>query len=70
MERIPVQSSTLASVGYDPESQVLEIEFKSGSVYEYFEVPMSVHRALLNAPSLGKFFNQHILDFYPFQQII
>ena len=50
MQKTAVQSSSLTSVGYDPEAQVLEIEFKNGSVYEYFEVPMPVYRTLLHAP--------------------
>ena len=40
MYRIPVSSSNLASVGY--EGGILEIEFKSGSVYQYSGVPVYV----------------------------
>ncbi len=39
MDRTPVSSSNLASVGYDSESMVLEIEFLNGSVYQYFDAP-------------------------------
>lgn len=54
MERIPVSSSNLASVGY--QDGILEVAFKSGSVYQYTGVPESVYDALMSAPSHGKFF--------------
>ncbi len=39
MNRVPVSSSNLAAVGYDPAGKVLEIEFLNGSIYQYFNVP-------------------------------
>jgi len=60
MERIPVQSSNLASVGYDPGTMTLEIEFLNGSVYQYFGVPESVYAGLLNAPSKGRYLDQFV----------
>ena len=42
MNRVPVQSSNLASVGYDSGNMVIEIEFHSGRIYQYFNVPMPV----------------------------
>lgn len=47
MERIPVSSSNLASVGY--QDGILEVAFKSGSVYQYTGVPESVYEALMSA---------------------
>lgn len=44
MERVPVESSCLAAVGYDPADGALELEFTSGSVYRYLAVPEDVHR--------------------------
>jgi hypothetical protein len=60
MNRTPVSSSNLTSVGYDPEKMILEIEFKSGSIYQYFNVPESEHNGLMNAESHGKYFNANI----------
>jgi hypothetical protein len=65
MKRTPVTSSTVASVGYDPNSMTLEIEFTSSSVYQYFDVPEAEYRNLISAESIGKFFNQNIKDKYP-----
>ena len=70
MERFPVESSNLASVGYDPESAVLEIEFKSGGIYEYSGVPQSVYDDLMNAASKGKYFHRYIKNSgYPYSKI-
>ena len=58
MERTLVDSSNLASVGYDIKSAILEVEFHSGGVYQYFGVPLFVYQGLLNAASKGKYLNQ------------
>jgi len=68
MRRIPVRSSVIATVGYDTETAVLEVEFRSGDVYRYFAVPPSVHKALIEAESPGAYFNKHISDRYPTRQ--
>jgi hypothetical protein len=69
MERQMVSSSCLKSVGYDPDRCLLEIEFLTGGVYQYFEVPESIFRELMAAPSHGKYFLQHIRDKYRYQRI-
>lgn len=68
MRRQPVESSFLTSVGYDADTAVLEIEFASGDVYQYFAVPPSVHRDLMDAPSPGAYFNRRINDRFPTRQ--
>jgi hypothetical protein len=55
-----VESTTLAAVAYDDVRKMLQLEFCSRAVYLYFGVPASVHRALLDAPSKGGYFNQTI----------
>lgn len=67
MECIPVSSSNLASVGY--QDGILEVAFKSGSVYQYTGVPESVYEALMSAPSHGKFFAAFIRNNYPYRQV-
>ena len=66
MHRDAVDSTALASIGYEPESRTLEIEFRSGSVYRYFEVEQEVYERLLVATSRGRFFSRHIRDRYPY----
>jgi hypothetical protein len=57
MKRLPVESSTLISVGYDKASATLELEFRDG-VYQYFGVPADVYNGLMNADSKGSYFNR------------
>lgn len=59
MKRISVSSSNLASVGYNPESQILEVELNAGRVYQYFDVPQTEYDGLMNADSHGRYFNQN-----------
>ncbi len=62
MQRQHITSSSLESVGYDEDSQTLEIEFKKGTVYEYLSVPSATHNGLMNADSHGKYFRKYILE--------
>ncbi|MGJ5040902.1 KTSC domain-containing protein [Bradyrhizobium sp. HKCCYLRH1062] len=65
MERQSVVSSNLVSVGYDEDSSTLEVEFKSGAVYRYFNVPLFEYERLMEASSHGIYFNANIKDKYP-----
>ena len=65
MEREPVSSSNIAAVGYDPDSETLEVEFKTSGIYQYFNVPAFMFERLVAADSVGKFFNAEIRDAYP-----
>jgi hypothetical protein len=60
MDRQSVTSSNLRSVGYDVDSQTLELEFDNGSIYQYYGVPEKVHRGSMQAPSKGSHLHQHI----------
>ena len=60
MERTSVESSNLASVGYDEISRTLEVEFKHGGIYQYFDVPISVYQELMAASSHGQYFDQNV----------
>lgn len=70
MYRRPVESSLIRSVGYDLPSSVLEIEFAAtGRIYEYLDVPLSVYSRLMASPSIGTYFNEHVREMYPYQEI-
>jgi hypothetical protein len=64
IRRIAVESTELATVGYDPMMSMLEAEFRSGEVYRYYGVPAQVYLNLLDAPSKGRYFNAHIRSSY------
>ncbi|WP_017214298.1 KTSC domain-containing protein [Leptospira noguchii] len=69
MNRTYVSSSDLRSVGYDPYTSTLEIEFKGSEVYQYAGVPQSVYQSLLSAGSHGKFFHQNIKDRFSYRKV-
>jgi len=69
MNRTPVTSSNVASVGYDPVTMTLEGEFKNGSVYQYFDVPEVVYQELMSAASVGTYLNQNSKNSYRYAQI-
>lgn len=58
MKRVAVSSSSVRELGYDPDEQLLEVLFHNGSLYRYEQVPAEVVQALLEADSLGRYFNQ------------
>jgi hypothetical protein len=60
MERTPIESSAILSVGYDLDTHRLEIEFVSGTVYQYVNVPEYIYSELMDADSKGAFFDRHI----------
>jgi lysyl-tRNA synthetase class 2 len=57
-------SNVIKSFDYDEKTQTLRVEFNSGSVYKYHDVPESVYQALKIAPSVGQYFNTHIREKY------
>ena len=70
MNRTQITSSNLRSVGYDPATSTLEVEFRHGDVYQYFDVPAARHTGLLSAYSHGAYFDTFIKNGgYAYQHI-
>jgi len=84
MERTPVESSQIKSIGHEvtyyeedfldgekKEFGIAEVEFKGGSVYEYGNFPKDLFAQWMAAESKGKFFGEFIKPFpdrYPFKR--
>jgi uncharacterized protein len=64
MEREPVTSSNVVSVGYDAPTETLEVEFKNG-VYQYYNVPQPIIDQMMASESIGKFLNVYVKPVYP-----
>jgi hypothetical protein len=64
MQRKPVKSSSIVSVGYDVKAWTLEIEFTGGAVYRYHPVRGSVYAGLMRAPSKGRYVNNRIKPYF------
>jgi hypothetical protein len=66
MQRTRVDSEAIAGVGY--EGTTLEVEFTTGRVYRYFDVPREAHEALMRAESRGAYFNRWIRPRYRYEE--
>lgn len=69
MERKPVTSSNIASIGYDENTSTLEIEFLNNSIYQYFDVPQHIYQGLMQADSQGQFLAQNIKGVYRYSKV-
>lgn len=69
MERLPLTSKAVASAGYDPVTQTLELEFVGGRVYRYRGVPEGVFAWLLRTPSKGAYVSRKIDGQYDHEEV-
>ena len=69
MERFSVDSSNVESVGYDTDSETLEVEFKNGTVYQYFDVPERVFEELRGASSVGSYLATQVKGVYRYSKV-
>lgn len=69
MERTFVKSSQIRSVGYEPSSKTLEVEFHGGGIYQYNNVPSEKHSSLVGAPSAGTYFHSQIKGKHPHKKV-
>ena len=67
--RAEVESSSIASAGYNRRSKLLEIEFRSGAIYRYRDVPKKVFTAFSASESKGHFFSAEIRGKYAFDKV-
>lgn len=69
MKLITVESSMIHAVGYDAETQTLEVIFNSGGIYRYEDVPPEEYEGLMNAESKGRYMRANIIDVYPYYRV-
>lgn len=69
MEKVSVTSSNVESIRYYEDSETLEIEFKNGATYQYFDVPQSVYNELENADSVGGYLASRIKGMYRYSRV-
>jgi hypothetical protein len=70
LERQPVKSRILRSLGYDESTKILEIEFQTGLVYQYAGVPIKVYRELIRSEEIGKYFTDKVRHRFRTKQIV
>ena len=64
MERQFIESSIIKSIGYDPNSSTLEIEFNNDAVWQYFDFLEYLWYEFKSSESKGKFFHREIKNQY------
>jgi hypothetical protein len=64
-----VDSSQIFAVGYDPEKKTLRVQFHSGGIYDYADVPEQVHTNMLAAKSAGSFLHTHVKGKYQYKRL-
>ncbi|MFA7061265.1 MAG: KTSC domain-containing protein [Pedobacter sp.] len=69
MKMIPVDSSNVEAVGYDEKSSTLQVEFKNGGMYQYFDVPEDVFIGLRDASSVGGYLVARIKGTYRYSKV-
>lgn len=62
--RTPVKSSAIISVGYDPETKLMQVEMTGGNVYDYPDVDAADHKDFMASDSMGKHLSKHIRPKY------
>jgi hypothetical protein len=66
VNRQPVESSVIKSIGYDEENKILEVEILgTGEIYQYKNVPIEEYLFFLEQPSLGTYYNKEFKKKYP-----
>ena len=67
------KSSTIHKVAYDEKEKALEIEFRSGNVYRYYDVPLRLWKVfqlyIEVEGSAGTFFNEYIKSQFTSEKI-
>lgn len=69
MERNKISSGNLRSIGYDPGTQTLEVEFSGGTVIQYSKVSVDTYRRLIGSSSMASFFRDNIEEEYTAKRI-
>jgi hypothetical protein len=69
IDREPITSSNLVSIGYDAERKMLAVEFKSGLVMHYRNVNLNLATDFYGATSRGAFYAAFIRGKFPAERM-
>lgn len=64
-----IYTDTLSPMYSKNELGILEIEFATGTVYQYHDVPMHVYASALTSDSIGAYVAKHIKGTYAYYEI-
>ena len=69
MHRFPIPSTEITQVGYQEDSETLEIQFVKGGVYQFFNVPSKVFDEFMSAPSKEGYYHSKIGERFPCSRV-
>lgn len=62
-------SSVISTMSYNAATSTLRIEFVSGMIYDYKNVPQEIFQAIKTSGAKGIYLNKHIKGRYRFEKI-
>ena len=68
MNWIPVKSSNIEAIAYDPSKKILSVKFHKSGIYHYEDVPELMYREMLEAESAGKYFSEYIKGIFDYKK--
>lgn len=69
IQMIKIDSSNIDGVHYDQSKLTLDVLFKGGNLYRYFDVPEAMFNSLMSSDSKGKFFSSQIRGLFRFEKL-
>ena len=69
MDRQPVASSNIKSIGHCGSSETLEVEYLDGGVYQYDQVPTGTYQELMQATSKGRYVHEFIKGRFSYRKV-
>jgi hypothetical protein len=67
MQREPVNSSSVRSIGYD--NGTLEVEFNQGLIYQYYQVPVEIYENIFKCESIGSYIFKNVKKEFPYKLV-
>ena len=64
IHREPLASTALLTAGYSKRLHIMEIEFCSGAIYRYLDVPPDVYHDFMSAESKAQYYDWNIKGRY------
>lgn len=64
MQRREISSTMIRSIGHDSGNSILEVEFLSGAIWQYYDFSEAEWYAFDGAESHGKYFHKNIKGSY------
>lgn len=69
MDLVRVSSSNIERVGYDSTKEILVVQFKNGSYYQYEGMDEKMYDNMMRSASIGRYFHSYVKNNLSFKKI-